>query len=109
MLKQTNTYFMGYRLLIDWGVYLKPKRYDLLRRLGFRKRVKQYTVPKGSVLLSNENRFMTVRDEDYHDLVNNPDFPRPPVRDPLAPDPEPDSNTSIGARRMGIDTIRNEQ
>ena len=94
---------MGYRLMIDVGVILKPKWYDLPRRLGFRKRVKQYTTPKASVLLSNENRFMTVRDEDYNALLNSPDFPRPPKRDPLDP------NTSIGARSMGIDTIRNVQ
>ena len=99
MITKTDTYFMGYRLMIDRGVILKPKWYDLPRRLGFRKLVKQYTVPKGSVILGNDLGFMTVRDEDYHDLVNNPDFPRP----------EPRDNKSEGAARMGIDTIRNVQ
>ena len=99
MIKKTATYFMGYRLLIDVGVYLKPRWYDLPRRFRLRNREKHYTTPKDSVLLSNENRFMTVRDEDYDDLLNSPDFPRP----------EPRDNMSEGAARMGIDTIRNVQ
>lgn len=83
MINKTNTYFMGYRLLIDRGVILKPKWYDLPRLLGLRKRVKTYATPKDSVLLSNGNRFMTVRDEDYDALFNSPDFPRPEPRDNL--------------------------
>lgn len=84
MIKKTATYFMGYRLLIDSGVTLKPRWYDLPRLLGLRKRTKTYATPKDSVLLSNENRFMTVRDEDYDALLNSPDFPRPEARDNLA-------------------------
>ena len=83
MIRKTNTYFMGYRLLIDAGVYLKPRWYDLPKQLGLRAREKHYTTPKGNVLLSNELRFMTVRDEDYNDLLNSPDFPRPEPRDNL--------------------------
>ena len=83
MIEKTDTYFIGFRVMIDRGVIHKPKWYDLPRRLGFRKRVKQYTTPKGSVLLSKENHFMTVRDEDFYDLLNSPDFPRPEPRDNL--------------------------
>jgi len=83
MIRKTSTYFMGYRLLIDQGVMLKPRRYDLPRRLGFRKLVKHYTVPKGSVIVGSDRRFITVRDEDADELFNNPDFPTPEAIDRL--------------------------
>ncbi len=74
MITKTKTYFMGFRLLIDEGVNLKPRWYDLPRRLGFRKRYRHYTCPKGAVIIGNEgspDRFMTVRDEDYNALINS--------------------------------------
>lgn len=74
MIRKTRTYFMGYRLLIDQGVNLKPRWYDLPRRLGFRKPYRHYTTPKGAVILGNEgnpDRFMTVRDEDHNALINS--------------------------------------
>ena len=103
MIKTTDTMFLGYRILLDYGVIIKPKWWDIPRRLGLRKPEVYHTTPKGSVILSKENRFMTVRVDDYHDLLNSPDFPRPPARDSLAP------SGSIGAGAMGIDTIRNVQ
>lgn len=103
MITKTDTYFLGYRILIDEGVALKPRWWDLPRLLRLRKRKLTYATPSWSVVLTKNNRFMTVRQEDYHALLHEPDFPRPPKRDPLAP------SGSIGATAMGIDTIRNVQ
>lgn len=76
-IEQSNTYFLGYRIFIDDGVIIKPRWWEILRRLGLRKKRHTYTVPKGNVLLSKQNYFMTVRREDMDDLFNHPDFPRP--------------------------------
>ena len=103
MIERTGTYFLGYRILIDYGVALKPRWWQIFKRLGWAKPEYHFTTPLGSVILSKERGFMTVRVTDYADLLNSPDFPRPPKRDPLAP------SGSIGAAAMGIDTIRNAQ
>lgn len=84
MIERTGTYFLGYRILIDHGVALKPRWYDLPRRLGLRAWVMHFTTPEGNVLLSDGMRFMTVRVTDYQDLLSSPDFPRPEPRDNLA-------------------------
>ncbi len=72
MITKTNTMLLGYRLHIDEGVILKPRWWDLPRHLGLRKRELHYAVPSNSVLLSKEHGFMTVRREDFRDLLNDP-------------------------------------
>lgn len=84
MIEKTGTYFLGYRILIDHGVALKPRWWDLPRRFGWRAPEYHFTTPLGSVLLSDDFGRMTVRVTDYKDLLSNPDFPRPKPRDNLA-------------------------
>jgi hypothetical protein len=71
MLEKSNTYFMGYRLLIDHGVALKPRWWDIPRRLGWSKSEIYFTTPVGSVIIDNLNRCMTVRQINLNDLLNN--------------------------------------
>lgn len=73
MITTTHTHLMGYRLLIDEGVILKPRWWQILRLLGLRKRELHYTTPQGSVILSKVNMFMTVRREDFNALISDPD------------------------------------
>ncbi len=102
MIERTGTYFLGYRILIDHGVALKPRWWQIFKRLGWAGPEYTFTTPLGSVILSKENRFMTVRSTDYQDLLSSPDFPRPEPRDTV-------TELSEAAQRMGIDTIRNAQ
>lgn len=86
MITKTETYFMGFHLMLDSGVFLKPKWYDLPRRFGLRNRYRHYTCPKGAVMIGNEGSpdcFMTVRDEDYNALINS-NIPVPEPKHNLA-------------------------